>query len=373
MQQLTIALQSNIIGIILMAITLFSLVKNLRSGILADKLFYMLTFSVMVVCFLEIMGTIFNMQLFTGARELNKIFNALLFAANPIPAFLWALFANCKIYQNEKKLRKTYKLLAIPMVVVIGLSLANLFTDVFFSISTDNVYVRTNFFFVSTLLSVVYIIYVLSIVISQRKNIGKELYIPLLSFMILPVIGLTVQFLFYGIYVLWVSIAISVIIIFNHVQNDYSITDWLTGLYNRKHLDNYLQQMCKRKRTNLIVGLMIDIDLFKIINDTHGHLIGDKALKDTATILKHATGNKAYVSRYAGDEFVIILELDAKSDIKQNINKIHESITMFNNTANRPYKLQLSIGHAVFKGENKETEDEFLSRMDSEMYLIKNR
>lgn len=372
MQEVTFVLQSNIIGIILIAITLSSLTKSFKSGILVDKLFFILALSVMIVCFLEILGTVFNGSNFFGARELNRFFNALLFAANPVPVLLWVMYTHCKMYGNEEKLKKTYKFLMIPWIIVSALSFMNLFTDVFFTITPDNYYERAAFFPAATALSGVYIVVAVLIIFCRWKAVGKQLTIPLLSFMLLPALGLTLQFMFAGLYFLWVSSAVSIIIIFNHVQNDASITDWLTGLYNRKHLDNYLQQMCKRKRSNLIAGLMIDVDDFKSINDMYGHLKGDGALKSTASALKSASGNKAYVSRYAGDEFVVILQVNNEAEIISVIDRIHKELEEFNRSSADSYKLKVSIGYAVFKGTGEETEERFLSRMDSAMYEVKN-
>lgn len=371
MQQFIPVLQANTIGILLMLITLFSLTKSLRSRVLADKLFFWLAFSVMVVCFMEILSTLFEGQTFAGASMLNRTLNAILFAVNPIPAFLWAAFANCKIYDGADNLKKNYKRMLVPLIIVLIASFANLFTDVFFSISEDNFYVRTEYFIVATLLSVLYMLYVLIVVIANYRSADREMYVPLLSFMILPIIGLTLQSCFQGLYMLWVSVSISIIIIYNYVQNDASITDWLTGLYNRKHLDNYLRQTCKRKRDNLLVGLLMDIDCFKTINDTYGHLVGDAALKETAAILKRSVDNKAYISRYAGDEFVVIVELADEEEIKKTTDKIHREIDRFNKMKKTPYQLSLSIGVAVFDSENEQSTDDFLGNMDKEMYLVK--
>lgn len=372
MQELTNVLQSNLIGVFLMIITLFSLRKNRRSGIIADRLFFLLALFVLVVCDMEILATAFNRQTFTGASELNRFFNAVLFAVNPIPAFLWGTYAHCKIYDDEKKLKRASKFLVIPLVIVVVLSFANLFTDVFFSITADNVYMREKGFFLSTCLSVFYIVYVIIIAVWNRKNIEKNLFFPLLSFMVLPVVGLTLQILFMGMYMLWVSVAISVIIVFNHVQNDYAITDWLTGLYNRKYLDTYLQQMYNRKPSSMLVGLMIDVDRFKSINDSFGHLTGDNALRDTAKILKRGAGKKAKVSRYAGDEFVIVLAVENEAEISRIIQRIEKTASEFNQTSGKPYKLEFSIGYAIFKIIEGQTPDDFLYQMDQSMYWKKN-
>ena len=131
MYELFSIVQVNLIGILLMAITLISLVKNFRSGIVADRLFFLLSLSVMFVCFFEIMGYVFDGRSFYGAIALNRFFNSILFAVNPFPAFLWALYAHCKVYRDEASLFRAAKVLSLPLLTFVLLSILNLFTDVF--------------------------------------------------------------------------------------------------------------------------------------------------------------------------------------------------------------------------------------------------
>ena len=88
-----------------------------------------------------------------------------------------------------------------------------------------------------------------------------------------------------------------------------SITDKLTGIFNRVELDNVLaKEIDRSKRYNISVSvIIIDIDNFKSINDNHGHIVGDSVLVDIAKILKNSVRNCDTVGRWGGEEFMIIL------------------------------------------------------------------
>lgn len=92
--------------------------------------------------------------------------------------------------------------------------------------------------------------------------------------------------------------------------NELSITDPLTNLSNRRHFDKAFQDiwnLAQRKGTEVVL-IMCDIDYFKQVNDTYGHIAGDEILKDVALILKNSLKRSTdFVARYGGEEFVIVL------------------------------------------------------------------
>ena len=102
----------------------------------------------------------------------------------------------------------------------------------------------------------------------------------------------------------------------NQVLETLSITDSLTGLYNRSKLDAILNdQLARFKRTQrAFTLLMMDIDHFKTLNDTYGHITGDEILAAVAQILVQSIRSIDYAARYGGDEFIIIL-VETSSDL----------------------------------------------------------
>ena len=91
--------------------------------------------------------------------------------------------------------------------------------------------------------------------------------------------------------------------------SEMAITDGLTGLYNRRHLDERLDEMFEhsvRLHEPLSV-VMFDIDHFKKVNDTYGHQVGDVVLTQFAQLLKHAARDIDRIGRYGGEEFMVLL------------------------------------------------------------------
>ena len=84
-----------------------------------------------------------------------------------------------------------------------------------------------------------------------------------------------------------------------------SQTDSLTKLYNRRSLNTYLQQVAKHAHSTCLV--LMDLDHFKSINDTYGHLVGDEILQNTAALLSQHVRQGDWVGRYGGEEFIMVL------------------------------------------------------------------
>ncbi len=116
----------------------------------------------------------------------------------------------------------------------------------------------------------------------------------------------------------YAAIAIENAIYFRKVQ-ELSIRDDVTGLYNSRHMNNVLDLELKRaKRYGKPLSIIfLDLDFFKNINDTHGHLIGSQLLREVAGLLKRNLREIDVPTRYGGDEFVIILpETDKEGALK---------------------------------------------------------
>jgi diguanylate cyclase (GGDEF)-like protein len=115
----------------------------------------------------------------------------------------------------------------------------------------------------------------------------------------------------------------------NRLLEALAVTDGLTGLYNRKKLNEVLAEQFARFLRNRrpFSVLMLDLDNFKSINDTYGHAVGDEVLVELAAILKQSVRNIDHVARYGGEEFVVVLvesTPDAALDIAERIRAVVE-------------------------------------------------
>jgi len=125
-----------------------------------------------------------------------------------------------------------------------------------------------------------------------------------------------------------------------------AVTDHLTGLYNRRGfivLGAHQWQLALRNRTSMLL-LFIDVDRFKPINDSFGHKQGDQALRDLADALRECFRSTDIIGRMGGDEFAVITDCqssDSRAAIEQ---RLAEIVEQKNNTADRAYKLVLSVG-----------------------------
>jgi diguanylate cyclase (GGDEF)-like protein len=133
----------------------------------------------------------------------------------------------------------------------------------------------------------------------------------------------------------------------NEKLSSMAYRDGLTGLFNRTYLNSIIENENKVWKYKTI--LMIDIDNFKFVNDTFGHLIGDEVLKQLSSILsKNIDSDHNIAFRFGGDEFVVFLttEVDKSSDI---VNLIKEQVQLI--YVKNELKITVSIGISAFQKE----------------------
>ncbi len=153
-------------------------------------------------------------------------------------------------------------------------------------------------------------------------------------------------------------------------------TDGLTDLANHRafqHGVEVMLQRAKRNRTPLCL-LMGDLDLFKQINDHHGHPFGDLVLRETARIMKETVRNIDLAARYGGEEFAIVLEnCDATGGL-QLAERIRERIAALalECDGDEPVRPTISLGMAVFP-EDGDAKDILIERADKALYRAKRR
>ena len=149
--------------------------------------------------------------------------------------------------------------------------------------------------------------------------------------------------------------------------------DVLTKLPNRRALDERLPDaMARTRRTQQpLAVLFLDLDGFKAINDTHGHAMGDEVLRIITQRLVQAVRATDYVARWAGDEFVVLLEGSEPTAIEQLADNLIQVVQEPTTAGKVVLNVSVSIGVALYLPASAETANELLKRADVAMYEAK--
>jgi two-component system, cell cycle response regulator len=147
--------------------------------------------------------------------------------------------------------------------------------------------------------------------------------------------------------------------------------DELTGLFNYRYLDIALDRETKRveRYGSSVSVIFLDLDLFKGVNDNHGHLVGSEVLREVGTLLKKSVRDVDVIVRYGGDEYTVILSEIGEREAAMVAERIRRTIEEHSFVAHEGYDIHLtaSIGYACFP-EDTRSKKELLDLADQAMY-----
>ena len=289
-----------------------------------------------------------------------------LFLGNVMIGYLWAKFImvhmNIPFSDIRRNIYRTIGLISIVLLVI------NIFYPLVFSVS-DGRYQRGFAYIIFLIFAAFYILDSLYLYVKRVRKNGSLKLFPVHIFLIPVILGVVIQAFFVEIAITWTSIAISVAGIMTALKNEIIFTDCLTGLYNRVYLEFLHKRACNKKDC-WVSGIMIDLNGFKQINDNYGHAEGDLALCIVADLLRKSFSEYGVVTRYAGDEFVIMLNTTDDQLIQKIIKSAKKNFVTENEKNDKPYQLSASMGYAITNLSN-ETIDDFMNRIDEQMYQDK--
>lgn len=152
-----------------------------------------------------------------------------------------------------------------------------------------------------------------------------------------------------------------------------AVIDPLTELYNRRYIMQALTREARRAdRQDLRLALvMIDVNGFKSVNDTLGHLVGDRILREVALLLESTFRATDIVSRYGGDEFLVLLVDAQENEASRAIERLRYQVAQWNHAESiAGYRMSLSCGAAAYRPNSDVVE--VLAAADRAMYEDKN-
>lgn len=154
-----------------------------------------------------------------------------------------------------------------------------------------------------------------------------------------------------------------------------SNTDWLTKLWNYGKFQQLLSYEIEKSKINSLplCLVMIDVDNFKNFNDTHGHLKGDEAIRNIASILQNKSRKCDSVARYGGEEFAIIMPNTSKDNSRLFAERLRSDVEKFyaeDNVMPPDKRLTISAGIAIYP-DDANTKEELVSMADAVLYQAK--
>lgn len=372
--------EANVFAIIVLMMIYLNMKRYIYKYDFEQKVYTWLILSNSALLIIDIVRLYINGKTNPIYLTLNLIFTTLMIVFTPTMPMLWTIYIDYKIFIDKSRIKKNIIYITLPVIINIIFTIVSLFGGLkgksIFNIDENNVYHRGDLYGLMVIMSYSYLVYSFSVLIKNKDLIDLSEYKSLRLFAIPPFIGGILQSLIFGLKLTWLSMALSMFIIFLYVQNNLLHIDMLTGLYNRRQLERYLKVFFDKRKGSSpkkIGGVLLDVNDFKYINDTFGHNEGDKALCLVAEILRKGFDKDDFIFRYAGDEFVVLCNTENWKQLKNRIDNLNKVIEEFNQDSKLPYNIEISKGYSLFENSVEITEDLFIKKIDKLMYDDKDK
>ena len=365
--KLMMNLALDIYSLMILVAVLISAIQRNADRSESQKIFERMLIAVLFMLFADAMSN-FDGTARSFFPVLNKTGNFLIFLLAPVIPGLWALYAASELSLGIRKIRFHKKIFLAYFLVNFLLLIASQFWGWYYHIDADNIYHRGPLNIVFQAVNILVILFPVILLTTRGKSLPRSRAQSLISFALLPIVGIAIQIIFYGFSVTVNFLVFSLLIAHLFIQRESLDTDFLTGIGNRRKLDLSLKAHVFANKP--FSAILLDLDNFKQINDKFGHEAGDIALKKAAEILQASVREGDIIARYGGDEFCIITGIDNNETLKECVERIRNNFEKYNENPETEIPLELSIGYLVY-GPGKVTVSEFLKKLDQRMYKDK--
>ena len=305
---------------------------------------------------------------------ISHILKGIYFFSSCFCGFMWFLYFEVAV--KSKFLTNKRFLIYTPSLFLLGIVLLiiNIFTGIIFKIEEVNgslVYSR------GALFPLIYLIIYIYVVISSirciyfgiKAEVDKAKYFILASFPVIPLICAAIQLFYWRLPIVCIGLIFSCSICYLESIEEQVSTDPLLDINNRRKIMFLIHRHINNYTGDNLYLFMLDLDKFKSINDTYGHLEGDKALITTVESIKKVLQkyNKLHFGRYGGDEFIIFGVVAEPEELINDINEALEEASK-----DLEYKILISVGYAKYDKSIKGVKD-FINLADKMLYENKNK
>lgn len=291
-------------------------------------------------------------------------------ATSSIQTVAWIAYFDYKIYGDFQAVKKRAMLYMIGPFIIALFVIVNFFRPGLIFLIEGNTIRWTMGAVIPPVIVYVLILIALRHLLKNKEMIFGRMTQILMLFIILPIVGSIIQFFVVHVPVNWAMYTLALFITFIMVELTELHKDELTNLPTRRQFENRLK--FKLKNNNGFGIMMIDLNDFKVINDTKGHQIGDQVLQQVADILITSINPEDMACRVGGDEFTLIIE-SSDSTITDNVKKRIEKRIAELNQKYKDIHISLSIGLRMVTSPVNWEYNTLLTDIDRSMYRHKDQ
>ncbi len=369
---LPLAVINDLFLVIVVSVAFLYLNKQLYKSHYGHKLIKIMFYAVFALLIFDV---IVNFSEDYNHRRLEEVFLSITSSIIPLIGFLWLLYIR-SVAKFKIKSRPIWLVALVLLSANIVLSVMTFASDIEIYFNYDQGFAEVGrLYFVFGIITLLpYILATIMLLIqwnSMRKRRRPVVFLVVSAF---PLLGVFAQTLSVDYTISLSSIVVTFIIICLDIQHQFAVTDYMTGLYNRRRLSQKLtERIRKMKQDAIFAGYMIDLNNFKMINDEYGHSFGDRILQDFAAVLLATVGPTDLVSRFGGDEFVIIKDIKTPNELNLFKQKLLTAVEEYNAAPTTTQKIELSIGADIYVKKSDYTAEHFLEVIDEKMYRDKKK
>ncbi|MBN2838105.1 MAG: diguanylate cyclase [Fusobacteriaceae bacterium] len=359
----------NIVAIIMLGVIHYFAYKTLDITEKVNKAFITLSALTIFELLLESVGCFINGKKGLISNCAAHILYLLIFMVAPVLSYLWFYFIKGWVTPNKREILHRSLFLALPILINFFLVFSTINNGNVFFIDENNLYHRGPLFNLTLGISYSYLLLSFFWIYTHRNKLPRTEILSFLFFGIVPLTGGIIQIKFPNFLFIWSSSAFSLVIVYIFLQKRMIHLDFLTGTWTRESFFGYFYGRLEKSREKVPM-IFADIDNLKKINDNFGHIEGDYAIKKAIGIIKGSLRKTDIVSRYGGDEFIILLDSEKKEDLEKIIERIQRGFEKYNRYSKKEYVLSVTFGYEEFT-KDYENLEKFIDVIDSKMYTNK--
>lgn len=340
---------------------------NYKKSAMVDPVLRRLFFA-MTICYILSFFTQFFYNEFygvAGCQTLIYWLKFLLLTFEHSAFFMTYVFID---YLANRTVRLTMRAVSIVTLLMLAqtvLLIVNFKAGFYYSVTPAGILIREKFYFIRYIYTALPTLMMLNGIIIYKRRALRNMWGLILLFTV-PMAFVGFLDAAIGTQLRWNVSVMCLLFAYLFIIRNNMYTDALTGIRNRMGLSAYAVDISRSTHGRPMTIIMMDINDFKRINDKLGHVQGDRALVDVATVLRSSTQYSDYVARIGGDEFAIITRNNQKAP--EIIERVQRALGELNAKGLRPYTLSLSIGSYVYDPQKDPSFNYAIDQADKMMY-----